>query len=213
MNQADSDIITTLLGNGGYRQASSEEEAGIILLNTCAVRENAVERIAHYLQHLKGVKKRYPDLLVGLSGCIPQYQREALFDDFPLLDFLAGPDTYRALPSLIAEAASGCRRVSRLDFDTSETYVGVEPSRSGTLSAFVPVMRGCNNMCAFCVVPFTRGRERSHPPEAVPFEYALRPLIRKICRVRLPKPWRPGRTSAIIFICRYSQVRPACSAG
>ncbi|WP_449258667.1 tRNA (N6-isopentenyl adenosine(37)-C2)-methylthiotransferase MiaB [Chlorobium limicola] len=180
MNQADSDIITTLLRNEGYQAAASEEEAGIILLNTCAVRENAVERIAHYLQHLKGVKKRYPDLLVGLSGCIPQYRREALFDDFPLLDFLAGPDTYRALPSLIAEASSGCRRVSRLDFDTSETYVGVEPSRTGSLSAFVPVMRGCNNMCAFCVVPFTRGRERSHPSGAVLNE--VRALSESGCR-------------------------------
>lgn len=163
MNQADSDIIATLLKNEGYQPAASEEEAGIIMLNTCAVRENAVERIGHYLQHLKGIKRRHPSLLVGLAGCIPQYRREELFADFPVLDFLAGPDTYRALPSLIAEAAGGCGRLSRLDFDPAETYEGIEPSRAGSVSAFVPVMRGCNNMCAFCVVPFTRGRERSHP--------------------------------------------------
>ncbi|MBN1278233.1 MAG: tRNA (N6-isopentenyl adenosine(37)-C2)-methylthiotransferase MiaB [Chlorobiaceae bacterium] len=163
MNQADSDIMTTLLRNEGYLPASSEDDAGIILLNTCAVRENAVERIEHRLQHLKGLKRKDPGLLVGLSGCVPQYRREKLFDDFPVIDFLAGPDAYRSLPSLIAEAASGCRRVSSLEFDISETYVGVAPSRNDSLSAFVPVMRGCNNMCAFCVVPFTRGRERSHP--------------------------------------------------
>jgi tRNA-2-methylthio-N6-dimethylallyladenosine synthase len=162
MNKADSAIITTVLKNEGYLPAASEEEAGIILLNTCAVRENAVERIGHYLQRLKGLKRRYPALMVGLAGCIPQYRRQELFTEFPVIDFLAGPDTYRVLPSLIAEAAGGCRRVSRLDLDPSETYEGIEPSRDGTISAFVPVMRGCNNMCAFCVVPFTRGRERSH---------------------------------------------------
>jgi len=163
MNQADSAIIATLLKNEGFSPAASEEEAGIIMLNTCAVRENAVERIANYLQHLKGMKRRNPGLLVGLAGCVPQYRREELFAEYPVLDFLAGPDTYRDLPALIAEAASGCRRVSRFDFNPSETYDGVEPSREGSISAFVPVMRGCNNRCAFCVVPFTRGRERSHP--------------------------------------------------
>ena len=162
MNQADSGIIATLLRDGGYLPAASEEEAGIILLNTCAVRENAVERIGHYLQHVKGFKRKHPELIVGLAGCIAQYRREALFSDFPVLDFLAGPDNYRDIASLVAEASGGCR-VSRLEFDAAETYEGILQSRAEQLTAFVPVMRGCNNMCAFCVVPFTRGRERSHP--------------------------------------------------
>ncbi len=166
MNQADSGIIATLLQKGGYEPAVSEEEAGIILLNTCAVRENAVERIGHYLQHVKGFKRKHPELIVGLAGCIAQYRREALFADFPVLDFLAGPDNYRAIASLVAEASGGCR-VSRLDFDPAETYEGIAQSGAEPLTAFVPVMRGCNNMCAFCVVPFTRGRERSHPFDSV----------------------------------------------
>ena len=151
MNQADSGIITALLEKEGYQQAASEEEAGIIMLNTCAVRENAVERISHYLQHVKGFKRKCPELIVGLTGCIPQYRREELFTVFPVIDFLAGPDTYRVLPALIAEA--GDSRSARLEFNAFETYDGVRQARTQSLNAFVPIIRGCNNMCAFCVVP------------------------------------------------------------
>ena len=166
MNQADSAIITALLQQAGYTLAESEERAGIILLNTCAVRENAVDRIENYLQHLQGLKKRDKALLVGITGCIPQYQREEMFSNSYAIDFLAGPDTYRTLPLLIEQARTGAKPVS-LDFNDSETYEGVDPVRQGVISAFVPVMRGCNNMCAYCVVPFTRGRERSQPFSAV----------------------------------------------
>ena len=161
MNQADSSIITALLLQEGYTVAGSEEEASIILLNTCAVRENAVDRIEHYLQHLQGLKKRCKGLILGVAGCVPQYQREEMFALFPGIDFLAGPDTYRTLPLLIEQVRAGAR-VAALEFNAAETYEGIEPLREGSISAFVPVMRGCNNMCAFCVVPFTRGRERSH---------------------------------------------------
>jgi tRNA-2-methylthio-N6-dimethylallyladenosine synthase len=161
MNQADSAIITALLQQEGYSPAESEDAAGIILLNTCAVRENAVERIEHYLQHLQGMKKRHKGLILGVAGCIPQYQREEMFSISPAIDFLAGPDTYRSLPLLIEQARKG-KRSSSLEFNPAETYEGIDPVRQGTISAFVPVMRGCNNMCAYCVVPFTRGRERSH---------------------------------------------------
>ena len=161
MNQADSSIIKALLQQEGYSVAGSEEEAAIILLNTCAVRENAVDRIEHYLQHLQGLKKRRKGLILGVAGCVPQYQREEMFTLFPGIDFLAGPDTYRSLPLLIEQVRAGAR-VASLEFNAMETYSGLEPLREGTISAFVPVMRGCNNMCAFCVVPFTRGRERSH---------------------------------------------------
>jgi tRNA-2-methylthio-N6-dimethylallyladenosine synthase len=166
MNQADSAIITALLQQEGYIAAESEESAGIILLNTCAVRENAVDRIEHVLQHFQGLKKRDKSLILGVAGCIPQYQREEMFSISPAIDFLAGPDTYRTLPSLIEQARTGGKYTS-LDFNSAETYEGVDPVRQGLISAFVPVMRGCNNMCAYCVVPFTRGRERSHPFSAV----------------------------------------------
>ncbi len=166
MNQADSGIITALLQHEGYSLADSEDEAGIILLNTCAVRENAVDRIEHYLQHLQGLKKRNKGLIVGVSGCVPQYQRQEMFSISPAIDFLAGPDTYRSLPLLIQQVRAG-QRPSSLEFNSAETYEGIDPVRQGAISAFVPVMRGCNNMCAFCVVPFTRGRERSHPFSSV----------------------------------------------
>ena len=166
MNQADSAIITALLQQAGYLSAESEESAGIILFNTCAVRENAVDRIENYLQHFQGLKKRDKGLIVGVAGCIPQYQREEMFAISPAIDFLAGPDTYRTLPSLIEQARTGEKPTS-LEFNSAETYEGVDPVRQGVISAFVPVMRGCNNMCAYCVVPFTRGRERSHPFSSV----------------------------------------------
>ena len=103
MNQADSGIITAILQQEGYSAAESEVDAGIILLNTCAVRENAVDRIEHYLQHLHGLKKRHKGLIVGLAGCVPQFQKEEMFSMFPVIDFLAGPDTYRTLPLLIEQ--------------------------------------------------------------------------------------------------------------
>ena len=166
MNLADSAIITALLQQAGYTPAESEESAGIILLNTCAVRENAVDRIEHYLQRLQGMKKRDKGLIIGLAGCIPQYQREETLTLSPAIDFLAGPDSYRTLPALIEQARGGAKPTS-LEFNTAETYEGIDPVRQGVISAIVPVMRGCNNRCAYCVVPFTRGRERSHPFRSV----------------------------------------------
>ena len=162
MNQADSGIITALMRQEGYSPAESEDEAGIILLNTCAVRENAVDRIENYLQRLQGLKKRHKGLIVGVVCCVPQFQKEEMFSISPAIDFLAGPDKYRSLPLLIEQVRAGLRPLS-LEFNSAETYEGIDPVRQGSISAFVPVMRGCNNMCAFCVVPFTRGRERSHP--------------------------------------------------
>jgi tRNA-2-methylthio-N6-dimethylallyladenosine synthase len=160
MNQADTEIMVSLLENKGFRVVEDEDDAEIMLLNTCAVRENAVERIGHQLQHLKGRKKKDKGLVVGVVGCIPQFQKERMLLEYPDIDFLAGPDTYRNLTSLIDQALSGIRMT---DFTCThtETYAGIHPARNGTISAFVPVMRGCNNRCAFCVVPLTRGRERS----------------------------------------------------
>ncbi|TLU87676.1 MAG: tRNA (N6-isopentenyl adenosine(37)-C2)-methylthiotransferase MiaB [Chlorobium sp.] len=166
MNQADTGIISAFLQAEGYCLATNEADAGIILLNTCAVRENAVDRIEHFLQHLYGQKKRDKKLIVGVAGCIPQYRREEMFSLYPAIDFLAGPDTYRTIPSLVEQVRSGGKLAS-LEFNSAETYDGVEPVRQSAISAFVPVMRGCNNMCAYCVVPFTRGRERSQPFSSV----------------------------------------------
>jgi len=166
MNQADTEIITALLQDEGYVMTGSEESADLVILNTCAVRENAVEKIMHTLDHLKGKRRSRPGLLVGVIGCVPQYYREKMFGMADGIDFLAGPDTYRQLPAMIANAGQGIRGAN-FGFSPEETYCGIEPARSGTISAFIPVMRGCNNRCAFCVVPFTRGKERSRPLRSV----------------------------------------------
>jgi len=162
MNQADSEIVTSILQAEGFVQAGCEESAGIIMLNSCAVRENAVDRIGNFLQQLKGRKRKNRGLVIGVLGCVPQFEKERFFDAHPYIDFVAGPDTYRSLPSMIAQVREGAR-LARLEYDHRETYSGIDPVRSGRIGTFLPVMRGCNNSCAFCVVPVTRGRERSVP--------------------------------------------------
>jgi len=160
MNQADTEIMRSLLQSEGFLPAADEDSAGVILLNSCAVRENAVDRIGNFLQQLKGRKRRKKGLILGVVGCVPQFEREKMFGDYPFIDFIAGPDTYRSLPAMITNARESSR-LAHLEYDHRETYAGIDPVRSGSISAFVPVMRGCNNSCAFCVVPVTRGRERS----------------------------------------------------
>ncbi len=162
MNQADSEIVTALLLAGGYEPSPDEESAGIVLLNSCAVRENAVDRIGNFLQQLKGRKRKYRSLVIGVIGCVPQFEKQPFFDAHPWVDFVAGPDNYRALAAMVANAREGARLL-KIDYDHRETYGGIDPVRAGRICAFLPVMRGCNNSCAFCVVPVTRGRERSVP--------------------------------------------------
>jgi tRNA-2-methylthio-N6-dimethylallyladenosine synthase len=171
MNQADTEIVTSILRSAGFERTDDEELAGIVLLNSCAVRENAVDRIGNFLQQLKGRKRRRKNLVVGVLGCVPQFERERFFAANPFLDFIAGPDNYRQLPDMITGALEG-GRCSRLDYDHAETYAGIEPVREAGIGAFLPVMRGCNNHCAFCVVPVTRGRERSVPSRSVVEEVA-----------------------------------------
>ncbi|NTU93793.1 MAG: tRNA (N6-isopentenyl adenosine(37)-C2)-methylthiotransferase MiaB [Chlorobiaceae bacterium] len=171
MNQADTGIVTSILQDAGFERCGDEAEAGIVLLNSCAVRENAVDRIGNFLQQLKGRKRRQKALVVGVLGCVPQFERESFFSANPFVDFIAGPDTYRALPSMLDAAMEG-KRQSRLEYDHDETYAGIDPVREGRIGAFLPVMRGCNNHCAFCVVPVTRGRERSVPLRTVVDEVA-----------------------------------------
>ena len=160
MNQADSEIVTALLVGEGFVPAADEAAADIVLLNSCAVRENAEERLGNVLTQLKGRKRRQRKLVIGVLGCVPQFERERVFSDYPFVDFIVGPDNYRELPAILGRVGEGCRP-ALLDYDPAETYAGIEPLRSGGISAFLPVMRGCNNHCAFCVVPVTRGRERS----------------------------------------------------
>lgn len=168
MNKYDSELVKSILYKEGHSFASSEHDADVILLNTCAIRENAHSKIYHRLQQLKHVKaKRKTLVTIGVLGCMAQNLRDDLIDSHSEIDFIAGPDSYRELPRLIRENRLSGDKAYALRLSRTETYSGVDPLRSGGVNAWVAVMRGCDNMCTFCVVPFTRGRERNRDPEGV----------------------------------------------
>lgn len=168
MNEYDSELVKSILNEEGYAMTASETDAHVILLNTCAIRENAHSKIYNRLQHLKYVKaKKKYDVTVGILGCMAQNLRDDLLDSHNEVDFIAGPDSYRQLPKLIAESRNGGEQTVALKLSRTETYSGVDPLRSGGVNAWLAVMRGCDNMCTFCVVPYTRGRERSRDPRGV----------------------------------------------
>ncbi len=166
MNIADSELIGGILRRAGYGAAARVEEADVILLNTCAIREHAEERVLQRLGDLARLKSMRPELRLGLLGCMAQHNRAALVEKAPWLDLVAGPDSYRRLPDLLGRSRFDPAVDVRLD--RGETYADVAPAREGGgVRAFVTAMRGCDRFCAFCVVPYVRGRERSVPPEAI----------------------------------------------
>lgn len=168
MNEYDSELVKSILHKEGHALTGSESDAHVILLNTCAIRENAHTKIYHRLQQLKSVKaKRKDRVTVGILGCMAQNLRDDLIDTHGEVDFIAGPDSYRELPRMILETRSNGVKAQALTLSRTETYSGVDPVRSGGVNAWVAVMRGCDNMCTFCVVPYTRGRERSRDPRTV----------------------------------------------
>jgi tRNA-2-methylthio-N6-dimethylallyladenosine synthase len=168
MNTYDSELVLSILSSGGYEVTEGVGEADIILLNTCSVRENAHLRIYGRLQELKHEKDRRPGrLTIGILGCMAQSMREELLDTHPELDFIAGPDSYRDLPELIETTRAGGKRGKALQLSRTETYSGVTPLRGDGVNGWIAVMRGCDNMCTFCIVPFARGRERSRDPVGV----------------------------------------------
>ncbi|MCB9252789.1 MAG: tRNA (N6-isopentenyl adenosine(37)-C2)-methylthiotransferase MiaB [Flavobacteriales bacterium] len=162
MNFADSEVVATILGEKGYSHTPSEEDADIILINTCSIRENAEQKIRHRLNHLRSNKKRNHKLIIGILGCMAERLKKNLLEEEKLVDLVAGPDSYRDLPKLLAEVEDGQKSINVL-LSLEETYAEINPTRlnSNGVTAFVSIMRGCDNMCSFCVVPFTRGRERS----------------------------------------------------
>ncbi len=162
MNFNDSEIVASILHDSGYGATTNIEEASLILVNTCSIREKAEQTIRHRLIHFKGFKKRNGALLVGILGCMAERLKEKLLEEEKLVDIVVGPDAYRTLPALIEEAEGGQKSVNVL-LSREETYADINPVRldGNGVSGFVSIMRGCNNMCSFCVVPFTRGRERS----------------------------------------------------
>jgi len=168
MNFNDSEIVASILHRDGFGATKYMEEASLILLNTCSIREKAEQTVRNRLQIFRSYKKERPGLLIGVLGCMAERLKSKWLEEEKLVDIVVGPDAYRSLPALVAEAEGGQKAVNVL-LSREETYSDISPVRldSNGVSAFISIMRGCNNMCTFCVVPFTRGRERSRPPQSI----------------------------------------------
>ncbi len=168
MNFSDSEIVASILAKEGYETTRNAEDAHVVLINTCSIRDNAEQRVRNRLNHFNGIKKRKPDFMIGILGCMAERLKSQLLEEEHLVDMVVGPDAYRELPGLIEEVTDGRKAVNVL-LSREETYAEINPVRlnSNGVTAFISIMRGCDNMCAFCVVPFTRGRERSRDPESI----------------------------------------------
>ncbi|MCC8087796.1 MAG: tRNA (N6-isopentenyl adenosine(37)-C2)-methylthiotransferase MiaB [Rikenellaceae bacterium] len=162
MNVNDSEVVVSILKNEGYSHTDEISEADIVLINTCSIRDNAEQRIWGRLRDIRQYKKNKASLIVGVIGCMAERLKEELIEKEKLVDIIAGPDSYRELPVLIRTANEGGKAVN-VELSKEETYAEISPVRLGKdgITAFVSIMRGCNNMCSYCVVPYTRGRERS----------------------------------------------------
>lgn len=162
MNFSDSEIVASILQEQGFGATRNLEEASLVLLNTCSIREKAEQTVRNRLQAFRKTKEKNPGMLIGVLGCMAERLKAKFLEEEKLVDIVVGPDAYRSLPGLISEAEGGQKTVNVL-LSREETYADIAPVRldSNGVTAFVSIMRGCNNMCSFCVVPFTRGRERS----------------------------------------------------
>jgi len=170
MNVSDSEIVASVLTKDGYGLTHNVDEADIVLINTCAIRENAEQKVRRRLVELRSHKINVnPDLKLGVLGCMAERLREKLLDQEKLVDIVVGPDAYRDLPNLLNQATDTGQAAVNVLLSREETYEDIAPVRYATngVSSFVSIMRGCDNMCSFCVVPFTRGRERSRPVDSI----------------------------------------------
>lgn len=168
MNFSDSEVVASILQERGFRPTTDHFEADLILLNTCAIRDNAEQRIRNRLVEFNIVKRNKPEALVGVLGCMAERLKGKFIEEEKIVDMVIGPDAYRSLPDMFDEAQGGQKAVNVL-LSREETYAEINPVRlnSNGVTAFVSITRGCDNMCTFCVVPFTRGRERSRDPESI----------------------------------------------
>lgn len=168
MNFSDSEIVASILKNEGFSTTQDYTEADVIFVNTCAIREGAEQRVRNRLVEFKHAKKKKPEMIVGVLGCMAERLKEKFLDEEKIVDIVVGPDAYRDLPNLIGKVEGGQKAVNVI-LSKEETYADITPVRldSNGVSAFISIMRGCDNMCSFCVVPFTRGRERSRDPESI----------------------------------------------
>ncbi len=168
MNVGDSEVVVSILQKEGYIYCNSIEEADVILINTCSIRDNAEQRIWGRLNEMRRLRRNKKELIVGIIGCMAERLKEKLLEGSNGVDIVAGPDAYRDLPTLLHSAESGSKGVNTL-LSTEETYAEIAPVRldKSGVSAFVSIMRGCNNFCTYCVVPYTRGRERSREAQTI----------------------------------------------
>ena len=168
MNFSDSEIVASIMKENGYDTTSDLKKADVIFLNTCSIREKAEQTVRNRLTHFNGLKRHKPSMTIGILGCMAERLKEKLLEEEKIVDLVVGPDAYRDLPNLVAIAEDGLKAINTF-LSREETYGDISPVRlnSNGVSAFISIMRGCDNMCSFCVVPFTRGRERSRDPESI----------------------------------------------
>ena len=168
MNFSDSEIVTSILKKEGFGTTSSADHADVILINTCSIREKAEQTVRNRLNYFNGVKKKNKDVTVGVLGCMAERLKSKLLEEEKIVDLVLGPDAYRDLPKLVKQAEEGEKGINTF-LSKEETYADIAPVRlnSNGVTAFISIMRGCDNMCSFCVVPFTRGRERSRDPLSI----------------------------------------------
>lgn len=168
MNFSDSEIVASVLAENGYDSTRNFEEADVILINTCSIREKAEDTVRKRLKLFEQVKKNNPSALIGVLGCMAERLKNKFLEEEKIVDLVCGPDAYRDLPNLLSKADEGQKSVNVL-LSREETYADINPVRIGSngVTAFISITRGCNNMCSFCVVPFTRGRERHREPDSI----------------------------------------------
>ncbi len=168
MNFSDSEIVVSVLKDNDFEITKDPKEAELIFINTCSIRDNAEQRVWKRLRELKSLKKKKPELRIGVIGCMAERLKQQLMEEEKAVDLIAGPDVYRHLPDLISMAEAG-QKAANVLLSEEETYAEISPVRyaSNQVTAFISIMRGCENFCAYCVVPFTRGKERSRNPETI----------------------------------------------
>lgn len=168
MNFSDSEVVASILINEGFTTTKNADDADVVLINTCSIRENAEQRVRNRLTQFNKAKRNKPGMIIGILGCMAERLKKNLLEEEKLVDLVAGPDAYRELPGLIEEVDGGQKAVNVL-LSRDETYADINPVRldKSGVTAFVSITRGCDNMCSFCVVPFTRGRERSRDPHTI----------------------------------------------
>ena len=168
MNFADSEVVGAILTGAGYALCDAVEEADFVLINTCAIRDNAEQRVRHRVRELRAMQNRRNGLRIGILGCMAERLQSRLMAEEDNVSFVCGPDAYRRLPDILRQVREG-QKAAEVELSTTETYADIEPVRlaSNGISAYISIMRGCQNYCTYCVVPYTRGRERSRDPQTI----------------------------------------------